>query len=106
MILYINPYIVVSSFNKKTNIFKDYNIYLTPEPTYYFYEFNIVPSLEQGKLYAYRDNNIVTFFKTNNGLNFIILQIEILFNYILILNSKVEFIEMLKKNPQEFFDKM
>ena len=106
MILYINPYIVVSSFNKKTNKFKDYNIYLTPEPTYYFYEFNIVPSLEQGKLYAYRDNNIVTFFKTNNGLNFIILQIEILFNYILILNSKVEFIEMLKKNPQEFFDKM
>ena len=106
MILYINPYIVVSSFNKKTTIFKDYNIYLTPEPSYYYYEFNIIPSLEQGKLYAFRDNNIVPFFKTYNGLNFIILQIEILFNFILILNSKEEYIEITNKNPKKFFDEM
>ena len=108
MILYINPYIIVSSFNKKITTFKDYNKYKNEnkKEINYLYEFNVIPSLEQGKIYAFRDFNIISFFKTNNGLNFIILQIETLFNYILLLNSKKEYLELPNKDKKNFFAKM
>ena len=108
MILYINPYIIVSSFNKKEKIYKDYNIYEneTNKNISYFYEFNTVPSLDQGKIYSFRDFSVVSFFKINNGLNFVILQIEILYNFILILNSKKEFIISSNINNKEFFEQM
>ena len=108
MILYINPYIIVSSFNKKITTFKDYNKYKNEnkKEVNYLYEFNVIPSLEQGKIYAFRDFNIISFFKTNNGLNFIILQIETLFNYILLLNNKKEYLELPNKDKKNFFAKM
>ena len=108
MILYINPYIIVSSFNKKITTFKDYNKYKNEnkKEINYLYEFNVIPSLEQGKIYAFRDFNIISFFKTNNGLNFIILQIETLFNYILLLNNKKEYLELPNKDKKNFFAKM
>ena len=108
MILYINPYIIVSSFNKKEKIYKDYNIYEneTNKNISYFYEFNTVPSLDQGKIYSFRDFSVVSFFKINNGLNFVILQIEILYNFILVLNSKEEFINSSNINNKEFFEQM
>jgi hypothetical protein len=108
MILYINPYIIVSSFNKKEKIYKDYNIYEneTNKNIYYFYEFNTVPSLDQGKIYSFRDFSVFSFFKINNGLNFVILQIEILYNFILVLNSKEEFINSSNINNKEFFEQM
>ena len=108
MILYINPYIIVSSFNKKTTTFKDYNKYQNEnkKEINYLYEFNVIPSLEQGKIYAFRDFNIISFFKTNNGLNFIILQIETLFNYILLLSNKKEYLELPNKEKKIFFAKM
>jgi hypothetical protein len=108
MILYINPYIIVSSFNKKITTFKDYNKYKNEnkKEINYLYEFNVIPSLEQGKIYAFRDFNIISFFKTNNGLNFIILQIETLFNYILLLNNKKEYLELPNKDKRNFFAKM
>ena len=108
MILYINPYIIVSTFNKKLTIFKDYNKYKNEnkKEINYLYEFNVIPSLEQGKIYAFRDYNIVSFFKTNNGLNFIILQMETLFNYILLLSNKKEYLQLLNKDKKNFFAKM
>ena len=108
MILYINPYIIVSSFNKKITTFKDYNKYKNEnkKEINYLYEFNVIPSLEQGKIYAFRDFNIISFFKTNNGLNFIILQIETLFNYILLLNNKKEYLELPNKDKKNFYEKM
>ena len=108
LILYINPYIIVSSFNKKEKIYKDYNIYEneTNKNISYFYEFNTVPSLDQGKIYSFRDFSVVSFFKINNGLNFVILQIEILYNFILVLNSKEEFINSSNINNKEFFEQM
>ena len=108
MILYINPYIVGSSFNKKATSYKDYNIYQSEngKEINYFYEFNVVPSLEQGKIYAFRDYNIVSFFKMNNGLNFIILQIEVLFNYILLIGNKKEYLELITKDKVNFYAKM
>ena len=108
MILYINPYIINSSFNKKLLIYKDYNIYECDNKNKYnyFYEFNVIPSLDQGKIYSFRDNNIVPFFKTNNGFNFIIMQIESLFNYILLLAKNEQFLEIPNKNKKIFFSKM
>ena len=108
MILYINPYIIVSSFNKKEKIFKDYNIYEgdNNKNISYFYEFNTIPSLEQGKIYSFRDFSVVSFFKINNGLNFVILQIETLYNFILILNTKEEYLNLSNINYPEFFTQM
>ena len=108
MILYINPYIINSSFNKKSYSHKDYNTY---ENEYmkninYFYKFNIIPSLEQGKIFSFRDYNLVSYLKINNGINLIILEIEALFNYILLLNDKKEFSELLNKNKEGFFSNM
>ena len=108
MILYINPYIIVSSFNKKAITFKDYNKYQNEnkKEINYLYEFNVIPSLDHGKIYAFRDYNIISFFKTNNGLNFIILQIETLFNYILLLSNKKEYLELPNKDKKNFYEKM
>ena len=108
IILYINPYVLISSFNKKSLSYKDYNLYEneSKKKINYFYDFNIIPSLEQGKIYPFRDYSVVTFFKINNGLNFIIMQIETLFNFILILNSKEQFIKLPYKNIEDFTAKM
>ena len=108
IILYINPYVIVSSFNKKGTLFKDFNIYQNEnkKEINYLYEFNVIPFLEQGKIYAFRDYNIVSFFKTNNGLNFIILQIEALFNFILLLSNKKEYLDLTNKDKKNFFTKM
>ena len=108
MILYINPYIIVSSFNKRATTFKDFNKYQNEnkKEINYLYEFNVIPSLDHGKIYAFRDYNIISFFKTNNGLNFIILQIETLFNYILLLSNKKEYLELPNKDKKNFYEKM
>ena len=110
MILYINPYIVVSSFNKKATSYKDYNIYQNEniKNINYFYEFNVIPSLDIGKIYAFRDYNIVSFFKTNNGLNFLIMQMEVLFNYILLIGNNKEFLELINNDitKEDFYKKM
>ena len=108
MILYINPYIINSSFNKKSYSHKDYNTYENEymKNIIYFYKFNIIPSLEQGKIFSFRDYNVVYYFKINNGINLIILEIEALFNYILLLNDKKEFSELLNKNKEGFFSNM
>ena len=110
MILYINPYRIVSSFNKKVTSYKDYNIYQNENTKNinYFYEFNVIPSLDIGKIYAFRDFNIVSFFKTNNGLNFLILQIEVLFNYILLIGNNTEYLELINKDKtkEDFYKKM
>ena len=108
MILYINPYIIFSSFNKKATSFKDFNKYQNEnkKEINYLYEFNVIPSLDHGKIYAFRDYNIISFFKTNNGLNFIILQVETLFNYILLLSNKKEFLELPNKDKKNFYEKM
>ena len=110
IILYINPYVVHGSFNKKLKIYKDYNNYETKEKNnkiiQYFYEFNIVPSLEQGMIFSFIDNNIISFFKLNNGINLIILEIELIYNYILLLNENKNYILLVKENPKEFYELM
>ena len=42
----------------------------------------------------------------NNGLNFIILQIEVLFNYILLIGNKKEYLELITKDKVNFYAKM
>ena len=109
MLLYINPYVVISSFNKKTKIYKDYNYYENPDNStknQYSYEFNIIPSLDNGLIFPFKDNNIISFFKINNGLNFIILEIELLYNYILLLNNNSNFMVLVNENNKALFSLM
>ena len=110
VILYINPYVVQGSFNKKMKIYKDYNNYETKEKdnkiVHYSYEFNIVPSLDQGLIFSFIDNNIISFFKINNGINLIILEIELMYNYILLLNENNIYISLVKENTKEFYELM
>ena len=110
VILYINPYVVHGSFNKKLKKYKDYNYYEIKEMNnkivQYSYEFNIVPSLEQGLIFSFIDNNIISFFKLNNGINLIILEIELIYNYILLLNENKNYISLVKENPKEFYELM
>ena len=63
IILYINPYIVLNSFNKKSTIYKDYNYYEIDDEKnnkriQYSYEFNIIPSLNYGLIFPFKNNNI------------------------------------------------
>jgi hypothetical protein len=110
IILYINPYVVHGSFNKKMKIYKDYNNYETKEKNnkivQYSYEFNIVPSLDQGLIFTFIDNNIISFFKINNGINLIILEIELIFNYILLLNENQNYMSLVKENTKYFYELM
>lgn len=110
IILYINPYVVHGSFNRKMKIYKDYNNYETKEKNnkiiQYSYEFNIVPSLEQGVIFSFIDNNIISFFKLNNGINLIILEIELIYNYILLLNENKNYISLVKENTKQFYELM
>jgi len=110
VILYINPYVVHGSFNKKLKKYKDYNYYeikeMNNKSVQYSYEFNIVPSLEQGLIFSFIDNNIISFFKLNNGINLIILEIELIYNYILLLNENKNYISLVKENPKEFYELM
>ena len=91
-------------------IYKDYNNYETKEKTnkivQYSYEFNIVPSLDQGLIFSFIDNNIISFFKINNGINLIILEIELIYNYILLLNENNIYISLVKENNKEFYELM
>ena len=110
VILYINPYVVHGSFNKKLKKYKDYNYYeikeMNNKSVQYSYEFNIVPSLEQGLIFSFIDNNIISFFKLNNGINLIILEIELIYNYILLLNENKNYISLVKENAKEFYELM
>jgi hypothetical protein len=110
IILYINPYVVHGSFNRKMKIYKDYNNYETKEKNnkivQYSYEFNIIPTLEQGLIFSFIDNNIISFLKINNGINLIILEIELIYNYILLLNENKDYISLVKENTKEFYELM
>ena len=110
IVLYVNPYVVIGTFKRKTKIYKDYNIYKSIEKDnkiiQYNYEFNISPSLEQGLLFPFKDNNIISFFKINNGINFIILEIELIFNYILLINDNNDYMELLGKESRDFYELM
>ena len=90
IILYVNPSVVINAFNKKAKIYKDEKIYnestdTKNKITQYEYEFNVTPSLDNDYIYAFKDYNIVSFFKLNNGLNYLILQIEVMYNFILLM---------------------
>ena len=109
LILYINPYVVISSFIKRAIIYKDYNYYEIPEDNLkiqYSYEFNRVPSLDNGLLFPFKDNNIISFFKINNGLNFIILEIELIYNYLLLLHNNNNFMTLINENKKELYTLM
>ena len=93
IILYVNPSVVINAFNKKAKIYKDEKIYNESTDTknkiaQYEYEFNVIPSLDNDYIYAFKDYNIVSFFKLNNGLNYLILQIEVMYNFILLMKYK------------------
>ena len=109
LILYINPYVVISSFIKRAIIYKDYNYYEIPEDNLkiqYSYEFNRVPSLDNGLLFPFKDNSIISFFKINNGLNFIILEIELFYNYLLLLHNNNNFMTLINENKNELYSLM
>jgi hypothetical protein len=109
IVLYINPYVVTSSFSRKIKIYKDANIYEINEgknKVQYSYEFNVVPSLENGQIFAFKDNNLLSYLKINNGLNIIILEIETLYNYILLLNNNKNYMNIVNNNKEEFYKKM
>ena len=107
LIIYINPDVVLNSFDKKTKIYKDYNNYIryynNNETINYFYEFSVIPSIEQELIIPFKDNNIFNFYKNNNGLNFNILIIELLYNYILLLNENSNCIILIKEKIKELF---
>ena len=103
IILYIDPNVVINSFNKRTKIYKDEKIYYdedTKKMFQYTYEFDIIPSLESNYIYSFKDNSIISFFKLNNGINYLILQIEAMYNFILLMkyNNKEE----IKYNIDDF----
>ena len=62
--------------------------------------------MEQGLLFPFKDNNIISFFKINNGINFIILEIELIFNYILLINDNNDYMELLGKESRDFYELM
>ena len=93
IILYINPTLIINSFNKRTKVYTDDKNYIdatdSKEKTYkYLYEFNVVPSLENNNIFPFKDNNIISFFKLNNGMNYLILQLETMYNFILLMKNK------------------
>ena len=105
IVLYINPYVVISSFNKKLKIYKDYILYEDGKNTkQYSYEFNIIPSLENGQVFTFKDYNIINYFKINNGLNFVILEFELIYNYILLLNDDDNYMTLVNDNKEEFYE--
>ena len=111
IILYINPYIVLSSFNKKIKIYKDYNYYENNDDKknkkiQYFYEFNVIPSSDIGIIYPFKNNSIISFFKNNSGLNLIILEFELMYNYIFLINNNNNFSKILSENKKEMFSLM
>ena len=108
IILYINPYVIINAFSKKLKIYKDYNFYEIKDEKnnkQYSYEFSVVPHLENGQIFAFKDNNIISFFRTNNGLNFILLGFEVLYNYILLINNNnMSCMETIKEKNNEIFE--
>ena len=109
IILYINPYVIINAFSKKLKIYKDYNLYEIKDEKknkQYSYEFSVVPHLENGQIFAFKDNNIISFFRTNNGLNFILLGFEVLYNYILLINNNMTYMETIKDKNNGIFEIM
>ena len=108
LILYINPYVIINSFSRKIKIYRDYNYYeIKGDNTKkYSYEFNLIPNLENGQIYPFKDNNIISFFKTNNGLNLILLEFEVLYNYIILIDNNVPYMEIIKENINKFVELM
>ena len=109
IILYINPYVIINAFSKKLKIYKDYNFYEIKDEKnnkQYSYEFSVVPHLENGQIFAFKDNNIISFFRTNNGLNFILLGFEVLYNYILLINNNMTYMETIKDKNNGIFEIM
>ena len=109
IILYINPYVIINAFSKKLKIYKDYNFYEIKDEKnnkQYSYEFSVVPHLENGQIFAFKDNNIISFFRTNNGLNFILLGFEVLYNYIVLINNNMSCLEKIKEKNNEIFEIM
>ena len=109
IILYINPYVIINSFTKKLKIYKDYNCYEIKDEKnikQYSYEFSVVPLLENGQIFAFKDNNIISFFRTNNGLTFILLEFEVLYNYCLLLSKNTTYMGAINENNNEIFEIM
>ena len=109
IVLYINPYVVTSTFSKKLKIYKDANIYEINEgknKVQYSYEFNVVPTLDNGQIFAFKDNNLLSYLKINNGLIIITLEIETLYNYILLLNNNGNYMNIVNDNKEEFYKTM
>ena len=109
IVLYINPFVVTSSFSKRLKIYKDANIYEINEgknKVQYSYEFNVVPTLDKGQIFSFKDNNLLSYLKINNGLNIVILEIETLYNYILLLNNNENYMKIVNDNKEEFYKTM
>ena len=51
-------------------------------------------------IYPFKDNSIISFLKLNNGINFLILQIELIYNFVLLMknNNSTE----IKYNKDDF----
>ena len=107
IILYINPDVLLFPL-RKGKIYKDFNYYEIQDINItqinqYYYELNIFPFFENGLIFPFTNIDIISFFKINNGLNFIILEIELFYNYIILLNYNENYIKILKENSKNFF---
>ena len=107
IVLYINPYVVISSFNKKLKIYKDSTLYEDDKNRIqYNYEFNVIPSLEDGQVFPFKDYNIINYLKINNGLNFVILEFELIYNYLVLLNDNNAYMDLVNENKKGFYKMM
>ena len=105
IILYIDPNVIINSFDKKTKIFKEERAYddskeAKYKPILYTYEFSEIPNMDNNMIYPFKDNSIISFLKLNNGINFLILQIELIYNFVLLMknNNSTE----IKYNKDDF----
>ena len=109
IILYINPFIVTSTFNKKLKKYKDITFYEINDgknKVQYSYEFNVAPNIDNGIIFSFKDYNIISYFKINNGLNLITLQIETLYNYIILINNNENYMKIVNNNKNKFYKMM
>ena len=94
-LLYINPEVVLNKINfYEVNEFKDCQVYdsffkeskdkKNSSNNNIYYSFN---SSNINNDYAYKEENLLKFFINNHGFNYIILNLEAIFNYLIILND-------------------
>ena len=86
LILYLNPEVILNNqnFNDK-NKFRDFQIYNNYFNRSNIYNNNIYYMIvSNGSYLAFTENNIIRFFINNQGINFIILNVEIIYNYLLV----------------------